>query len=397
MTLRQLLIVDDEENILFGLKKLFELKGYEVLAAPDAMTALGWLRAKKGQRIEPEAMLLDVQLPDALGLDVLREVRKLRPTMPVLMITGHGNVPEAVAALQLGASDYILKPFHVDEIHGRLQRALEAKRNAGSKGPRSQGAMEPDVWAMGPNPQMALLLDRLERTAASPATTVLIYGETGTGKELVARRLHSLGERAARPLIEINAAALTKELLESELFGHEAGAFTGASRQKRGLFEAAHGGTLFLDEVGDMELGIQAKLLRALQERRIRRVGGLEHIEVDVRFVAATNKDLAQEVKAGRFREDLFYRLNVVSLHVPALRDRLDDLEALVLHWLERLNRELNRSVKSVSPEALARLQQHPWPGNIRELRNCLERALLLECSGEELAAEHLQFLRPAD
>lgn len=390
---RQLLIVDDEENILFGLKKLFEGKGYEVLAAPDAMTALHWLKSKRGQRIEPDAMLLDVQLPDALGLDVLTEVKKLRPQMPVLMITGHGNVPEAVSALQAGASDYILKPFHIDEIYSRLQRAIANKRLV--QVPAAAQEVVQEQWAMGPNPAMHALLDRLGKVAGSPATTVLIYGETGTGKELVARRLHTLSHRAARPFVEINAAALTKELLESELFGHEAGSFTGATKQKRGLFEAAHGGTLFLDEVGDMELGIQAKLLRALQERTIRRVGGLEQIDIDVRFIAATNKDLATEVKAGRFREDLFYRLNVVSLRVPALRERFDDLEPIVMHWLQRLNLELGRSVTRISPEALAWMKGHAWPGNIRELRNCLERALLLECSGESLEQEHLQFLQP--
>jgi DNA-binding NtrC family response regulator len=394
MTNRHLLIVDDEENILFSLKRIMEGKGHTVSTASDGHSALQILKSKKKGDRPVDAMICDVRLPDALGTEVLREAKQLRPDLAVLLITGHGNVPEAVASLQAGAADYLLKPFSVEEILVRLERALSQSSSprASTAGPRTA---EDPSWAVGPNPAMQFLMQQIDRVARSPATTVLIRGETGTGKELVARRLHQLSSRSGQPFIEINAAALSRELLESELFGHEAGSFTGALKTKRGLFEAAQGGTLFLDEIGDMELSIQAKLLRALQEKKVRRVGAVEHVDVDVRFVAATNKDLAREVKEGRFREDLFYRLNVVVLKVPPLRERLDDLEALISHWMERLSKELGLGTKQIDPQALEYLRAHPWPGNIRELRNCLERALLLECTGEQVTAEHFAFLQP--
>jgi DNA-binding NtrC family response regulator len=390
-----LLIVDDEESILFSLQRLLEGHGFQVSIAQDGTTAVGLLKSKKRESDPIEALVLDVQLPDMLGTDILREAKQLFPDLVVLMITGHGNVPEAVSSLHAGAADYILKPFSVEEIVARLQRALGAPKAMGKRDAKLAAA--PDcVWAVGPNPLMHDLLHAVDRVARSPATTVLICGETGTGKELVARRLHTLSARKDRPFVEINAAALSRELLESELFGHEAGSFTGATKTKKGLFEAAHGGTLFLDEIGDMELGIQAKLLRALQERKVRRVGAVEHVDVDVRFVAATNKDLAHEVKEGRFREDLFYRLNVVTLKVPPLRDRLDDLETLVQFWTQKLGADLGLGHKTVATSALEKLSQHSWPGNIRELRNVLERALLLECSGEQVTARDFAFLDPA-
>lgn len=392
---RHLLIVDDEEAILFSLKRLMEGHGYQVSCATDGASAIQILKSKKRAAPPVDAMILDVRLPDCLGTDLLKEAKQLRSDLVILMITGHGNVPEAVSSLQAGASDYLLKPFSVDEIVLRLQRAFQG--NAGSSPYLAGPAKSPEEssWAVGPNSGMKELLKQVDRAAKSPATTVLVYGETGTGKELVARRLHAMSARAAKPFVEINAAALSRELLESELFGHEAGAFTGATKTKKGLFEAGHGGTLFLDEIGDMELSIQAKLLRALQERKVRRVGALDHIDVDVRFIAATNKDLSLEVKEGRFREDLFYRLNVVTLKIPPLRERLDDLDVLVEHWMQKLSLELGLEKKRVDPRALDRLKEHPWPGNIRELRNCLERVLLLECSGDRIGAEHLGFLLP--
>jgi DNA-binding NtrC family response regulator len=392
-----LLIVDDEEAILFSLKRLMEGHGYQVSCASDGASAIQILKGKKRGMRPVDAMILDVRLPDCLGTDLLREAKQLRPELVILMITGHGNVPEAVSSLQAGASDYLLKPFSVDEIVIRLQRAFQGAAMSSPYLAAPAKLPEETSWAVGPNSSMKELLTQVHRAAKSPATTVLICGETGTGKELVARRLHALSGRAAKPFVEINAAALSRELLESELFGHEAGAFTGATKTKKGLFEAAHGGTLFLDEIGDMELSIQAKLLRALQERKVRRVGALDHIDVDVRLIAATNKDLSLEVREGRFREDLFYRLNVVSLKIPPLRERLDDLDVLVQHWVQRLSHELGLEQKTVDPEAIQRLKQHPWPGNIRELRNCLERVLLLECSGDRVCPEHLAFLPPKD
>jgi two-component system response regulator AtoC len=387
-----LLIVDDEESILFSLKRLLEGHGFDVTTAVDGTSALCLLKSKKKEQHPIHALILDVRLPDMLGTDILRQAKQFDPSLVVLMITGHGNVPEAVSSLHAGAADYMLKPFSIEEILARLQRAFEIPTAVAKTGAKSQTAADPS-WAIGPNLQMRDLLHAVDRIARSPATTVLICGETGTGKELVARRLHTLSARHERPFVEINAAALSRELLESELFGHEAGSFTGATKTKRGLFEAAQGGTLFLDEIGDMELGIQAKLLRALQERKVRRVGAVEHIDVDVRFVAATNKDLAVEVKEGRFREDLFYRLNVVTLQVPPLRDRLDDLEILVEFWTQKLGHDLGLGAKTVAASAIEKLSKHNWPGNIRELRNVLERALLLECSSEQVTASDFSFL----
>lgn len=393
----KLLVVDDEPSIRLLLRRLFEPKGWEVAEAGEGGEALAMLQGK--QRLRPTAILLDVCLPDANGLEMLEQFKESAPESPILIITGHGDVDQAVEAMRKGAADYILKPFNADEIVLRVDRAVERlglEERVDFLSQRQNVDMDQD-FAIGPNVRMRKLFEEVDLIAKSPATTVLICGESGTGKEHIARRIHALSDRAGKPFVDINASALPSELLESELFGHEEGAFTGAKGTKKGLFEMAHGGTLFLDEIGDMDLHLQAKLLRALQERQIRRVGGTESIPIDVRLVTATHKDLVKAMEEGSFRGDLFYRLSVVPVQVPPLRERLDDIEVLVRYFLARFNQELRRGVDEVEPEAIAKLQRYSWPGNVRELRNLLERAILLKCEGRVLKEEHLRFMNEGE
>lgn len=387
----RLLVVDDEPSIRLLLRHLFEKRGWELFEACGREEALSLLR----DGVRPTAILLGVSLPGSGGLELLSQVEELSPESAVLVVTGQEDVEQAVEAMRRGAADYLSKPFHLDEIVLRVERAVEQRglrEHFDFLSKRQRGESDAE-YAIGPNEKMGRLFEDVELIARSPATTVLICGESGTGKEHIARRLHQLSERASRPFVDINASALPSELLESELFGHEAGAFTGAAGTKKGLFELAQRGTLFLDEIGDMDLRLQAKLLRVLQERQIRRVGGTASIPVDVRLVTATHRDLPKLVEEGLFRADLYYRLNVVPLYVPPLRERPDDIEVLVRHYLERFNRELRRRVTEVEPEALLALQQYSWPGNVRELRNLLERTLLLECDGTVLRRDHLRFM----
>lgn len=390
----KILIVDDEQTICFSLRTLFENKGYETFEASDATTALAMLKGKKKKPLNPDVVLLDVQLPDINGLQVLQEIRDINPEINVIIITGFGSIPQSVEAMQKGAVDYVLKPFNIEELILRVSKALESRdlRQEVTYLKKEVKEQWDNKFIIGPNPTMAAIFENLEKIATSPSTTVFIHGETGTGKEVIASRIHFMSHRASSRFVAINATALTADLLESELFGHESGAFTGAVATKKGLFEVADGGTLFLDEIGDMDLGMQAKILRALQERSIRRVGGTENIPVDIRLITATNKNLEESVKEGTFREDLYYRLNVVPIYLPALRHRTDDIEALASNFIQEFNREFGRHVKGMSPDALDALQKYQWPGNVRELRNLIERSMLLDEPGEVLEAAHLKF-----
>lgn len=386
----RILVVDDEPSICASLSELLSSKGYEVVTVEDATSCLELLRGKRGFN----CVLLDVQLPDMNGLDALEKLKQRSPELPVIMITGQGSVPQSVEAMQKGALDYVMKPFNVNELLARIQNAIDTqdlKEQVGLL--KKQVTADWDKqYVVGPNRSMQQVFDRVELVARSDSTTVFIHGETGTGKEVIARKIHQMSARQNRPFVEVNATALTAELLESELFGHEEGSFTGASGTKKGLFEVASGGTLFLDEIGDMDLLMQAKILRAIQERKIRRVGGTEQIEVDIRLITASNRNLDQAVKEGTFREDLYYRLNVVPIVLPPLRERRDDIETLLRHYIDIFNKEFGKQVTDISTDALEALENYAWPGNVRELRNLLERTMLLETHGSTLELSHLKF-----
>jgi len=365
------LIVDDEANMRRVLSALLERKGYKVLDAGDGEQALSILAS------EPvDALLTDLKMPRMNGLELLDSARRAYPQLPVILLTAHGTVGSAVEALKRGAFDYLTKPFDPEEIQQVVEKAVRTHALQQAETSIEPGD-NPDSLLLGDSPALLEVLRVTARVAATPAT-VLITGESGTGKELVARRLHLRSDRADEPFVKINCAAIPEGLLESELFGHEKGAFTGAASRKPGRFELADGGTLFLDEIGEMPLSSQPKLLRAIQEGRFYRVGGTTTISVDVRLVAATNRDLEVEVREGRFREDLFYRLNVVPVRLPPLRERREDIPALVGRFLERSASRHGVRLRSFSPDAVAALQRHDWPGNIRELENAVERSLLL-------------------
>jgi len=320
-----------------------------------------------------DLVLLDMKLPDCTGLELLARIRQDLPAVSVIMVTAIAEPKPAVQAIKLGAADYLTKPFDVDEIRLVVERVLRERalpRPAAAGGDLPADDM---IGASGAMRSVLALIDRIK----DADVTVLITGETGTGKELVARALHFSSCRKAGPFIPVHCAAIPNELLESELFGHEKGAFTGAGQQRLGMFEAANDGTLFLDEIGEMPLAMQSKLLRAIQEREIRRVGSSETIHINVRLVCATNRDLAASVKAGEFREDLFYRINVVPLVLPALRDRREDIPTLVLHFAQQFARELNRPAPQFTPLAMERFVYYGWPGNVRELQHALERLII--------------------
>lgn len=392
---QKLLIVDDEKSILQSLDAVFSAEGFAVQTASSVSEALKFLGSKKREGVQADLLLLDVKLPDGSGLKLFEEIKKFQKDAKVIFMTAFGNVEQAVEAMLQGACDYVLKPFSVDELLLRVRRVLQSedlKRQVQFMSAKAQQDLD-SKYVRGPNSQMAKVYENLKVVATSPSTTVFVTGETGTGKEIMAQLIHDLSDRRNKPFVEVNATALTADLLESELFGHEAGSFTGATKTKKGLFEVATGGTLFLDEIGDMDLSMQAKILRALQERKIRRVGGTSFISVDLRLVTATNRNLEKAVADGEFREDLYYRLNVVPIYLPPLRKRKDDIASFVRHFLSVFSKEFGKSVTEVSPQALHTLEQYPWPGNVRELRNVVERAVLLECQGPILELEHLSFL----
>jgi DNA-binding NtrC family response regulator len=378
-----LLIVDDERSLRFSIGEWARDQGFTPLEAQNGREALEVLREQS-----VDAVLLDLRLGDEDGLRLLKHLRDVDATVPVIMLTGHGTVEHAVRAIKMGAYDFMLKPPDLDHLAVVLERALEHARLK-QEVTHLRAVTQAASHIVGSGPGLSRALARLERAAKSPSSTVLIRGETGSGKELMARFLHEKSARAQGPFVELNCSAIPETLLESELYGHERGAFTDAKRFKKGLFELADGGTLFLDEIGEMAPTLQAKLLRVLETRTFRRVGGHADISVDVRVVAATHRDLAAMVADGRFREDLYFRLNVVPVEVPPLRERLEDLPALAEHFVQRLARELGRPTLRLHPGALTALARHRWPGNVRELRNVLERAVLLEAD-DEIRAEHL-------
>ena len=368
---RRVLIVDDEPGIRGALSQLLEFEGYEVKAVPTAVDGL-----KEYQSWKPDLVFLDVKMAGIDGIEALKAIRTHDPNAIVVMISGHATIQTAVEATQLGAYDILEKPLDTDRILVTLRNALQhldlQDENKSLK-ERIQSRYE----IVGRSYAIRAVIDKIEKVAATPAR-VLITGENGTGKELVARAVHSQSPRKEGPFIEVNCAAIPGELIESELFGHMKGSFTGAVSDRPGKFEQADGGTLFLDEVGDMSLAAQAKVLRVLQDGVVTRLGGSKTTSVDVRVLAATNKALEAEITEGRFREDLFYRLNVVPIHVPPLRERREDIPSLVAHFVETLTKREGVAPKAIAPEAVQRLQEMDWPGNVRELRNTIERLLIL-------------------
>ncbi len=391
MTGKRILVVDDEESVRWALRKALERAGYRVDLVADGA---GGLKASEDPGVD--LILLDVRLPARDGLDVLREIRKRRPDLPVIMMTAYGTLQVAVEAMKLGAYDYIGKPFDMDEVLLVVEKAIEAQALA-REVTRLRQTIEGSLdlgGIVGGSPAMQHIFKAVGKVAGTDLT-VLLCGESGTGKELIARAVHENSRRKGRPFVPVNCAAIPRELLESELFGHEKGAFTGAVSARRGRFEQAEGGTVFLDEVGDMDLSLQTKLLRVLQERRIERLGGEGSIPVDVRIVAATNQDLEAAVAQRAFREDLFYRLNVVSIHLPPLRDRREDVSALVDHFLAGFGREQNTAPKMISPEATELMLAYNWPGNVRELENVVKRAAALATTSLILPDHLPDALRP--
>jgi nitrogen regulation protein NR(I) len=364
----RVLVVDDETNLRKVLAAILRKDGYEVALAEDGEQALAEFE-KNGA----DVIISDLVMPKLGGMDLLTRVRAQRADVPVILITAHGTVDSAVEAIKNGAFDYITKPFEHSEIRAVVAKAARTQE-------ANQGHVAPDGSArkaiVGGGGRMEDIFKIIDKVADTPST-VLITGESGTGKELVATALHQGSSRRDKPLIKINCAAIPKDLMESELFGYERGAFTGAVTSKPGRFELADGGTLFLDEIGEVPLEMQVKLLRVLQESEFERVGGIKTTRVDVRLIAATNRDLEKETEAGRFRKDLFYRLNVVPIQLPPLRDRTSDIPMLVKHFVEKYNKRLNKKIEGVSDEALTLLQAWPWPGNIRELENLMERVIL--------------------
>ncbi len=370
----RILIVDDEKNYLLVLSTLLGGEGYEVVTAESGARALTLAEAE-----EPDLLITDMRMPRMSGLELIQEVKKRFPELPVIVMTAYGTVENAVEAMKAGATDYIMKPFENQELLITVDKALKLGRLlAQNRLLREQLSQErgfDDI--IGRSKAMREVFDLVDKVAATRAT-VLITGESGTGKELVARAIHARSPRAREAFVPVNCMALSETLLESELFGHEKGSFTGAVGRRKGRFELAHKGTLFLDEVGEMPPSLQVKLLRVLQERTFERVGGNQPIQVDVRIVAATNRDLAQAVAQGGFRDDLFYRLNVVRIHLPPLRERTEDLPALVAHFVNKYAAEVGRPAPPVSPQAMDLIYRHAWPGNVRELENALERAVIL-------------------
>jgi two-component system, NtrC family, nitrogen regulation response regulator NtrX len=367
----RILVVDDEVSILKSISGALQDEGYQVDLASSGKEALEEL-----QKDPPDLVLLDIWMPVMDGLTVLQEIKKSWPHLPVIIISGHGTIETAVKATKLGAFDFVEKPLSLERILVCIKNALELYRLEEENLLWRQKAIRRSRIT-GQSTAIESLRAQIERAAPTNAT-VLINGENGTGKELVARMIHHQSRRSNRPMIEVNCAAIPEELIESELFGHEKGAFTGATERRKGKFDLANGGTLFLDEIGDMSLKTQAKILRIIQEQIFERVGGATHIRVDVRIVAATNKDLQKEIEGGRFRQDLFYRLNVIPLQVPSLRERLEDIPLLVTDFIREYAFESTIGRKTISSAVLSLLQQYSWPGNVRELRNFVERLIIM-------------------
>jgi len=380
-----LLVVDDEPSILYFFRQAFAGPEVTLLTASSAAEGI-----EAVTRDRPDVVILDIHLPDASGLETFRRIHRLDPKIPVIFITGHGTMATAIEAMRLGAYEYLLKPLELDQLSDLVERAFEISRlmRVPAVIPEGGEAQEDSDAVLGRCPAMQEVYKAIGRVAPQDVT-VLILGESGTGKELVARALYHYSSRAKGPFLAINCAAIPETLLESELFGHEKGAFTGADRRRIGKFEQCRGGTLFLDEVGDMTPLTQTKVLRVLQGQEFERVGGNESIQTDVRVLAATNRDLERLVAEGKFRGDLYYRLNVYTIKLPPLRERGDDLRILAEHFLRQFGRELKKDVRGIAPEALELLERYPWPGNVRELQSVMKQALL-HATGPVLLPEFL-------
>jgi two-component system nitrogen regulation response regulator NtrX len=367
----KILVVDDEESIRTSLAGILEDEDFSISFAGDGVVALDMARKNT-----PDLVLLDIWMPRMDGLETLQKLKDMNPSLVVIMMSGHGTIETAVKSTKLGAYDFIEKPLSLEKLLVTVRNALSMKRLRAENDSLRELAFG-DYEMTGTSPPMAKLKEQIRLVAPTNAS-VLIAGENGTGKELVARSIHFCSLRRDKPFVEINCAAIPEELIESELFGHEKGAFTGAVAQKKGKFDLADGGTIFLDEIGDMSLKTQAKVLRILQERKFERVGGTKTVEVDVRVIAATNKNLEGEIKTGNFREDLFYRLNVVPFTVPPLRDRKEDIPLLIEHFLQLFRRREGREEKHFSPDAVELMKNYDWPGNVRELKNIIERLIIM-------------------
>ncbi|MFW5965941.1 MAG: sigma-54-dependent transcriptional regulator [Persicimonas sp.] len=381
----RILIVDDEQHAREALATLLEEDGYQVRDAPDGFKALGVLRDW-----DCDLLVTDLRMPVMDGLSLIEKAKEEFPELPCIVMTAFGSVENAVEAMKTGADDYLTKPLNFDAVELIIERAMERTRMRRELEALRRGDATPTATTqmVGNSPPMQKLKAMIEQVATSRAT-VLITGESGTGKELIARRIHEESERADKPFVRLHCSALAETLLESELFGHEKGAFTGASSQRKGRFEEADGGTLFLDEIGEIPPSTQVKLLRFLQEREFERVGGNETISVDVRIIAATNRDLEEQVKDGSFREDLYYRLNVIHIDAPPLRVRRGDIAPLTSHFVAKYARQNNKEIEEIDPQVLEVLSEYDWPGNVRELENTVERAVVL-ANGPRLEMSHL-------
>ena len=390
MSKKQILIADDDPSIRLLLRNFLEGEGYDTLEAKSGGEVLRMLPAAT-----PDLMILDLKMPEWDGIEVMKKLGEQNLKVPVLLMTAHGTSNSAIQAIQAGAFDYITKPFELDDVLLTLHRFFEYQELS-AEVKKLRGQLErpdPSDRIIGRTAAMQEVYKTIGRVAGSDAT-ILVWGESGTGKELVAQTLHQNSTYRQGPLVKVSCAALPETLLESELFGHEKGSFTGAMVQRKGRFEMAHKGTIFLDEVGEMSLGTQKKLLRVLQEREFERVGGSVPIQVDVRVVAATNKDLLAEVASNRFREDLYYRLNVISIFMPPLRDRIEDIPLLVEHFLHKHRFSVSSPPSRITDEALKVLEKHDWPGNVRELENSIERAVVM-AQGGIITSQHL-YLTPS-
>ena len=383
----RILVVDDERGIRGALAQVLEYEGHETRTAADGEEGLAL-----AQEFRPHVTFLDVKMPGMDGLAVLAKLREASPDAVVVMISGHGTISTALEATRAGAMDFLEKPLDTDRVMVTVRNALELKGLV-DRVANLRGEIESRYRIVGASPQINAVLERVERVAPTDSR-VLVTGENGTGKELVARAIHRLSARAKAPFVEVNCAAIPSELIESDLFGHVKGAFTGAVSGQIGKFERADGGTLFLDEVGDMSLAAQAKVLRVLEEGVVTRVGGTKKIKVDVRVVTATNRDLEAAIADGEFREDLYYRVNVVPIHLPPLRERRGDVPMLVGHFAERMGRRGGFAVRAFTEEAVSQLRAMPWPGNVRELRNTVERLLIL-APGDRITAGDVRALTP--
>ena len=381
----RVLIVDDEADSRDALAELTQRWGYDVQTAADGTEALR--RAIEGH---PDVILTDLVMPNMDGLWLLRALRAELPECPVVLLTGRGTIQTAVQAIKEGAYDFIEKPLEIPRLRIVLERALEKKETMREVQllRRRIAALAPGTDMIGSGPAMQRVFELVNKVAPSNAS-VVISGQSGTGKEVVARAIHNLSPRKDKPFVALNCSAIPATLIESELFGYERGAFTGADQRRMGNFELAHNGTLFLDEVGELPLELQAKFLRVLEERKFRRLGGRAEVEVDVRVLCATNRDLKEEIRRGRFREDLYFRLHVFTIVLPQLRERREDVPLLVHHFIEKFNAETGKRVQGLTPAAMTTLQGYAWPGNIRELRNTLERAMIL-VDGDVIGEEHL-------